>query len=337
MFSRCVIRAATPEEMRSAGSSLAHSLYRENLTVLLSGELGAGKTTFAQGFAEGLGVPNRVQSPTYALEQHYERFTHIDLYRLDRSQAQEFLRHSDERAGIRLIEWAERIDPSVIGPHIFIRIEEDTKGRMLDVQFNDEPVPEDAEIETWIRDVRLPEHIRRHIDKVTLAAEQFANALTTTRPLAIRKEALRAAAKTHDLLRFVDFPTWNGDAQFQPSDEDRKVWGEIKKTYGTPHEKAACAFLMERGYTAVGTMVRTHRGIELDGRAAVQTTEQAILAYADKRVIFDEFATLEARFQDFVTRYGKGKESEHHRVWLAEMKRMEAMLFPNGVPELQAE
>ena len=55
----------------SAGASLAASLYTVPLTLFLKGELGAGKTTFLQGFAEGLGIRERLTSPTYALEQRY--------------------------------------------------------------------------------------------------------------------------------------------------------------------------------------------------------------------------------------------------------------------------
>ena len=55
--------------------------------VALSGELGAGKTRFVQGAAQGLGITERVTSPTFVLMRHYEgrlSMVHVDVYRLDR-------------------------------------------------------------------------------------------------------------------------------------------------------------------------------------------------------------------------------------------------------------
>ena len=326
IYSDCSITALKSEETVISGRSLANSLYGENLTILLTGELGAGKTTFAQGFAQGLGVTDRVQSPTYALEQRYERFTHIDLYRLTREQAQEFLRHSEDRKGIRLIEWADRIEPSLIGPHLHVHIDDKNGKRIIRCDFLDDPVPEDGEIDEWLSEVRLPENIRRHIAKVTETADGFAASLSRSKRMLIRTQALHAAARTHDLLRFVDFKTWDGDPQYAPSDADRTRWTELKEKYGTPHEAAACEFLTERGYPIVGTIVSSHRGIQLDGTAAARTIEQKILAYADKRVLFDQPVTLQKRFADFVERYGQGKESEHHRTWHAVMKAIEREL-----------
>ena len=103
IFSSCILRASNADKTASIGHSLANALYEQNGTILLTGELGVGKTTFAQGFATGLGVTDRVLSPTYALEQRHEKFTHIDLYRLTRDQAADFLRQSEDVGGIRLI------------------------------------------------------------------------------------------------------------------------------------------------------------------------------------------------------------------------------------------
>lgn len=335
MFSRCEIQAKDALETKSAGRFLAYSLYREHLTVLIEGELGAGKTTFAQGFATGLGVEDRVLSPSYALEQRYERFTHIDLYRLSETQAREFLTHSEDVRGIRLIEWAERIKGIDIGPHIRVSIDEEKNHRRIGIDFLDEPVPEDKLIDAWVNEVRLPKHIQHHIAAVTHVADTLATFLIAT-GMVLRKEALHAAARTHDLLRFVDFPTWNGDTQFTPSDEDRNIWKACKDTYGVPHESAACAFLRNQGYASIGEILKTHRGNEeANSPLAPKTTEQKLLAYADKRVMFDKIATLEERFSDLGERYGNGRESEYHRQWLGTMKRIERELFPRDVPALE--
>lgn len=85
----------------------------------LIGPLGSGKTTFTQGFAKGLGIKEKVISPTfilmrdYPLSQNHEgRFFHIDLYRLDKINQIKQLGLSEIFANpknITLIEWAEKL------------------------------------------------------------------------------------------------------------------------------------------------------------------------------------------------------------------------------------
>jgi tRNA threonylcarbamoyladenosine biosynthesis protein TsaE len=95
--------------------------------VLLSGELGAGKTVFAKGIAAGAGVRNvhEVCSPSYTLVNVYEgkhRIFHIDLYRLDREAEIRDLGWEDYLGeGIVIVEWAEKLIPLPDG--ISVRIE----------------------------------------------------------------------------------------------------------------------------------------------------------------------------------------------------------------------
>jgi len=84
--------------------------------VLLAGELGAGKTCFAQGVAEGLGTPadRPVTSPSYTLlNVHTGRLPlhHFDLYRLSRVEDLEDLGYDEvaEGDGVTLVEWADRL------------------------------------------------------------------------------------------------------------------------------------------------------------------------------------------------------------------------------------
>ena len=82
-------------------------------TVLLIGNLGAGKTTLAKGIVKGLGAaqPDEVSSPTFTLIHEYgPSVYHVDLYRLDRAEqvATIGLEEIFERPAIVLIEWGER-------------------------------------------------------------------------------------------------------------------------------------------------------------------------------------------------------------------------------------
>ena len=101
------------EETAAAGRDLAASLAAGDV-VLLYGDLGAGKTAFVRGLAEGLGVDrDQVSSPTFTLVQEYRggRLTlfHVDLYRLDDAREIDDL-GLDEIAvdGVMAIEWAEK-------------------------------------------------------------------------------------------------------------------------------------------------------------------------------------------------------------------------------------
>jgi len=84
--------------------------------IALRGGLGAGKTTFAKGFAKGLGVEDEVTSPTYTIVSEYEgrlRFHHVDAYRL--SGPEDFIEAGgaealEDRGGTCLVEWSDIVE-----------------------------------------------------------------------------------------------------------------------------------------------------------------------------------------------------------------------------------
>ncbi len=88
----------------------------KGLVIALYGELGAGKTTFAQGLAKGLGVISAVQSPTFTLVVHYDEgrlpFYHLDVYRLgDKAMLEAAMFEEYFYAdGVCAIEWAQLLD-----------------------------------------------------------------------------------------------------------------------------------------------------------------------------------------------------------------------------------
>jgi len=82
-----LVTTRSAAETRALARSTA-TLLRAGDVVLLAGDLGAGKTEFVKGLAEGLGVTEPVVSPTFTLAREYEgtlRLVHVDVYRLDRS------------------------------------------------------------------------------------------------------------------------------------------------------------------------------------------------------------------------------------------------------------
>ncbi len=79
---------------------------------IISGFLGAGKTTFVQGLASGLGIAEEITSPTYAYMNNYnDKLYHFDCYRIQNAMEAEVLGLTDyfDLDGICVIEWAENI------------------------------------------------------------------------------------------------------------------------------------------------------------------------------------------------------------------------------------
>jgi len=88
-----VLKSESPEQTREFGARLGKKL-KDNVVISLDGDLGAGKTHFIQGLALGLGVRDKVVSPTYTIICEYKGnipLVHIDLYRLEGLQALEDL------------------------------------------------------------------------------------------------------------------------------------------------------------------------------------------------------------------------------------------------------
>lgn len=122
---RIGLEIPTAEAMIAFGQEMAKRL-KANAVLALSGDLGAGKTTFVQGLALGLGIDEPICSPTFVTLNLYDGkrpLYHFDLYRL--KDETDFLRQGFEeyfgKGGITAIEWPERI--ASILPKDIIRIE----------------------------------------------------------------------------------------------------------------------------------------------------------------------------------------------------------------------
>lgn len=319
----CSIWLPDAKSTHNAGVSLASSLYSTSLTIGLTGDLGAGKTSLAQGFLQGLGTEEHVTSPTYALEQRYNvencEILHIDLYRLEPEAAEEFIATTDDFDGIRCIEW---IDRCTVQPDILIHLSEQKDGRLLNITFQDAVLPTEEEILTWRTEVALTENVSMHCDAVANFCDTLSEHLRH-RGILHRPSALRRAALVHDLLRFLDFvPGASYDGKDAP---EAPEWEPIKTQFHDKHHEEACAsWLRERGYTTLAQIVAPHG---LSASPNLRTTiEQKVLYYADKRVRHDQVVTLDERFADFQKRYGNGNISESHRRWFAEAAQTEQEL-----------
>lgn len=113
----------SPEETESLGEEFAKTLKPQDV-IFLIGNLGSGKTTFTKGIARGLGITNRVLSPTFTIVRSYEiknkestiknqgieRMYHLDLYRLkDKKEVVnvDLKEYLEDETGVVVIEWPE--------------------------------------------------------------------------------------------------------------------------------------------------------------------------------------------------------------------------------------
>jgi tRNA threonylcarbamoyladenosine biosynthesis protein TsaE len=134
-----------PEDTRALARTLA-DVVEPGDVILLAGPLGAGKTEFAKGLAEGLGVKETVVSPTFTLTREYHGrlpMLHVDVYRLD--HAQEFLdlglEHDvDADEALTVIEWGDVAEALVPNDHLVVRLSLDPDADLQTRRIEFEPV-----------------------------------------------------------------------------------------------------------------------------------------------------------------------------------------------------
>ena len=135
------------EAMRAFGAEFSRRIRPGVVT--LSGELGAGKTTFVQGILAGMGAEGPFTSPTFVLMKQYdlsvpmrgiERVYHVDAYRVGEEdlRAQGFAEWANDPAGVVLLEWPERVPGLVPEKAIRISITEEKERRRVEWQKSNE-------------------------------------------------------------------------------------------------------------------------------------------------------------------------------------------------------
>lgn len=127
---KVVVESREPEDTFALGEALGEA-GAPGMVFALSGDLGAGKTVFTQGFAEGLGVTGPVNSPTFTILQIYEEgrvpFYHFDVYRISDLEEMDEIGYEDYfyGEGVCLIEWADLIQEILPEGCVRVTIEKD--------------------------------------------------------------------------------------------------------------------------------------------------------------------------------------------------------------------
>lgn len=132
---RALLYSPSPEATRAAGRALAQAI-RPGQVIALRGNLGAGKTTFVQGLAAGLGIRSDVTSPTFILVNEYHtpqhaHLIHVDTYRLGDGDAATVLEAEalgleeilETPGAVIAVEWAERVAPLLPADHLLVSLE----------------------------------------------------------------------------------------------------------------------------------------------------------------------------------------------------------------------
>ena len=121
-------RVTISDEETQAVARVLSATLRAGDVLLLSGDLGVGKTTFVRGLAEGLGIdPREVSSPTFTIVHEYRgdglTLYHADLYRLERAATDDLgLEEIGVKDGVLAIEWPDRLSHELRGARV-IRLE----------------------------------------------------------------------------------------------------------------------------------------------------------------------------------------------------------------------
>lgn len=128
-----------PDE--AATIAFADRLYRllpadiAGWTILLDGELGAGKSTFARALIRALGYSGAVPSPTYTLVEPYLTprcaVYHVDLYRISAEEELRYLGWNELDDGFRLVEWPDRAPELAAGADLRLQLSYEDEGRRV--------------------------------------------------------------------------------------------------------------------------------------------------------------------------------------------------------------
>lgn len=115
------------DDTRALAAEVA-GLARPGDLIVLAGDLGTGKTAFAQGFAKGLGIDEPVTSPAFILVRTYEGrlpMIHLDVYRLDHIQELVDLGIAEllDEGAVTLVEWGDAVTPALPADFLEVRLE----------------------------------------------------------------------------------------------------------------------------------------------------------------------------------------------------------------------
>lgn len=123
------IKVQSAAETQKIATQLAQFLQAGDV-LLLDGDLGAGKTTFTKGLAEGLGIHRNIKSPTFTIIREYQEgrlpLYHMDVYRLEETGGEDLgLEEYFEGDGVSVVEWSQFVDDELPTEYLIIHLVKD--------------------------------------------------------------------------------------------------------------------------------------------------------------------------------------------------------------------
>lgn len=122
-------------ELIAIGKKIGYQLV-SNDVIILTGDLGAGKTTLTKGIAQGLEINQMIKSPTYTIVREYEGrlpLYHLDVYRIGNDSDSIDLDDFIYGDGVTVIEWGNLLDDDVLSDYLEVVIKKIENGRELDI------------------------------------------------------------------------------------------------------------------------------------------------------------------------------------------------------------
>ncbi len=326
-----IYHSRSPRETTELGFKLAEKL-RPGDRVLLYGDLGSGKTHFIKGLAKGLGIEEKIKSPTYAYVNSYgirnqesgirknqaefripnpeSRLYHYDLYRFDEGAdfaSIGFEETLNDPEAINVVEWADRLGEFVLDHFISVYLDGEDDRRNIEIHFQSSEIVPESLVEALYNEWATPLHVREHCAQVTDVAMQVAQAYIT-KGIIVNADLLYAAGMLHDLCRLCDFKELKRDwFREEVSDQKWQLWQiQHKEHKGQHHADIVSEYLKEKGFLETAEVIRMHKSTNIVKEPeGYDSLEKKILYYADKRVKHTEVVSLSERFRDGKERYGK--------------------------------
>ena len=171
----------------------------------------------------------------------------------------------------------------------------------------------DQQVLKLIEEFRMPLHVRRHCAAVAQFCVELGKKLIKA-GIKIDLELLRQAAMLHDLLRVIDFKTFEPEKFPDPIlSDDIKFLKSLREKYkGFHHADAAAQILRERGFPDIAAIIEKHKYVQI--KDGFKTWEEKILYYGDKRIKHNKVVPLADRLADGRKRnfpYIKGEEPDN--------------------------
>jgi len=318
---KSIYKTTSPEATFELGKRLAYRLNKGD-TLLLFGELGAGKTQLTKGIASGLGIAEIIKSPTFAYLNQFPTengsFYHYDLYRLAEGADFEslgLLETIENPDAITVIEWADRLGGYTPANYIRVDLEAHDDHHKIGIIFHEPGVVPKEKVEEYFELWATPMHVRAHSEQVAKVAMQIADAYIAQGEV-LDLNLLYTGAVLHDVTRVCDFKTLD-KSHFSENITEQKWerWKDLRRTHeGFHHADIAKKFFIDEGYPETAEAIYTHKfTMIVTEPERLNTLEKKLIYYADKRVKHDQIVSLHERLADGRERYSEYYNDEEKK------------------------